>query len=178
MPFYENGDVRIHYEEAGSGFPLLRSPGGGLNSNMGVWTASGPFDAMSEFKDSYRCITMDQRNANTGESTGPVQVENPWDAFADDQLGLMSYLGCEQFMAVGFCIGGPFLLKLIERAPGRVVAAVLAQPVGHGTAVPWAAGLDLAADGVVPFVARDGFRSDPIEVWGGDHLDLVIMSQG
>jgi len=23
MPFYEKGDVRIHYEEAGSGFPLL-----------------------------------------------------------------------------------------------------------------------------------------------------------
>jgi len=25
MPFYEKGDVRIRYEEAGSGFPL-RSP--------------------------------------------------------------------------------------------------------------------------------------------------------
>ena len=23
MPFYENGDVRIRYEETGSGFPLL-----------------------------------------------------------------------------------------------------------------------------------------------------------
>jgi hypothetical protein len=23
MPFYTRGDVRIHYEEAGSGFPLL-----------------------------------------------------------------------------------------------------------------------------------------------------------
>jgi hypothetical protein len=27
MPFYEKGDVRIHYEEAGSGFPLLVIPG-------------------------------------------------------------------------------------------------------------------------------------------------------
>ena len=32
MPFYERGDVRIHYEEAGSGFPVLFIPGGGLNS--------------------------------------------------------------------------------------------------------------------------------------------------
>jgi hypothetical protein len=28
------------------------------------------------------------------------------------------------------------------------------------------------------FVAGDGFLSDPIEVWKGDHLNLVIMSQG
>src|SRR4029077_11318000 len=30
--FYEKGPVRIHFEEAGSGFPLLLIPGGGLNS--------------------------------------------------------------------------------------------------------------------------------------------------
>jgi hypothetical protein len=27
MPFYEKGDVRIRYEETGSGFPLLSLPG-------------------------------------------------------------------------------------------------------------------------------------------------------
>ena len=32
MSFYEKGAVRIHYEEAGSGFPLLLIAGGGLNS--------------------------------------------------------------------------------------------------------------------------------------------------
>ena len=35
MPFYEKGDVRIHYQEVGSGFPLMVIPGGGLNSNAG-----------------------------------------------------------------------------------------------------------------------------------------------
>ena len=29
--FYEKGPVRIHYEEAGTGFPLLLIAGGGLN---------------------------------------------------------------------------------------------------------------------------------------------------
>ncbi|HVG98585.1 MAG TPA: alpha/beta hydrolase [Chloroflexota bacterium] len=130
MPFYERGDVRIRYEEAGSGFPLLVTPGGGLNSRVSNWPTA-VFDAMATFSDEFRCITLDQRNANGGESGGPVPVDDPWGAFADDQLGLMDHLGLREFFFMGFCIGGPFALKLIERAPDRVVAAVLCQPVGH-----------------------------------------------
>ena len=37
MPFYERGPVRIHYEEVGSGFPLLLIPGGGLNLALSSW---------------------------------------------------------------------------------------------------------------------------------------------
>ena len=74
---------------------------------------------------------MDQRNANGGESTGPIPVDDPWGAFADDQLGLMDHLGIGQFFYMGYCIGGSFGLKLMERAPQRIVASVLCQPVGH-----------------------------------------------
>ncbi|MGH7155650.1 MAG: alpha/beta fold hydrolase [Acetobacteraceae bacterium] len=130
MPFYQRGDVRIRYEEAGSGFPLLVTPGGGLNSRASYWP-SAVFNAMEAFKSDFRCITMDQRNANGGESTGPVPVDNPWDAFADDQLGLIDHLGIRQFFFMGFCIGGCFAMKLIQRAPDRIVAAVLCQTVGH-----------------------------------------------
>ena len=137
MPFYENGDVRIHYEEAGTGFPLLLIPGGGLNSTMDAWSSAyGPFDAMKEFSDHFRCITMDQRNANGGGSTGPLRMDNPWDGYTDDQLGLMSYLGCEQFMVLGCCIGGPFIWNMLQRAPERVVAAVLCQPSGFRPEAP------------------------------------------
>lgn len=130
MPFYEQGDVRIRYEEAGRGFPLLVTPGGGLNSRMSVWP-NAVFNAMDVFKDDFRCITMDQRNANGGESTGPIAAEDPWGAFADDQLGLMDHLGIHEFAYMGYCIGGCFAGKLIERAPERVVAAVFCQTVGH-----------------------------------------------
>lgn len=130
MPFYTKGDVRIHYEEVGSGFPLLVTPGGGLNSLISNWP-NQVFNAMEEFKNDFRCITMDQRNAIGGESSGPVQVDDPWGAFADDQLGLMDHLGIQEFFFMGYCIGGPFALKLMEQAPERVVAAVLCQPVGH-----------------------------------------------
>jgi pimeloyl-ACP methyl ester carboxylesterase len=128
--FYENGNVRIRYQDVGSGFPFLVIPGGGLNSRISNW-ATAVINARDEFKSDFRCITMDQRNATGGESTGPIPVDDPWDAFADDQLGLMDHLGIRQFFFFGNCIGGSFALKLMERAPDRVVAAVLSQPIGH-----------------------------------------------
>src|SRR4051812_17375033 len=133
--FYEKGNVRIRYAEIGSGFPLLATPGGGLNSCMAVW-ARAVINIPQEFKNDFRVITMDQRNATGGESTGPVPSDDPWGAFADDQLGVMDHLGIGKFAFFGNCIGGPFAMKLMERAPQRVVAAVLSQPVGHGPANP------------------------------------------
>ena len=137
MPFYERGDVRIHYEEKGTGFPLLLIAGGGLNSNISFFTSTrAPFNAFEELSDEYRCIAMDLRNANGGQSEGPLEIDRPWDAYADDQLGLMDHLGIDEFMPLGFCIGGPFIWNLLRRAPKRIVAAVLAQPSGFGPEMP------------------------------------------
>src|ERR1051325_8817337 len=116
MPFYEKGDVRIRYETGGSGFPLLGTPGGGLNSRVSNWP-SAVFNAMEAFKNDFTCITMDQRNANGGESTGPIPAGDAWGAFADDQLGLMDHLGIREFFYMGYCIGGCFAGKLLQRAP-------------------------------------------------------------
>jgi pimeloyl-ACP methyl ester carboxylesterase len=133
--FYERGPVRIRYDEAGSGFPLLILPGGGLNSVM-AGLATHPFNPIEEFKGEYRCIVADLRNANPGQSSGPLEVDRPWDAFTDDHLGLMDHLGIDKFMVLGFCIGGPFIWNLLKRAPGRIVAAVPAQPVGFRPEMP------------------------------------------
>jgi pimeloyl-ACP methyl ester carboxylesterase len=126
--FYERGPVRIHYEEAGSGFPLLLIPGGGLNSTIA--SLAQPFNPIDEFKAEYRCIAADLRNANAGQSSGPLEAERPWDAYTDDHLGLMDHLGIDKFLVLGFCIGGPMIWNLLKRAPDRIVAAVLAQPSG------------------------------------------------
>src|ERR1700747_2341609 len=133
--FYEKGPVRIYYEEAGSGFPLMLLPGGGLNSTISFFTGNSPFNAVEEFKGEYRCLTADLPHAPSGQSTGPVEVDRPWESYAEDQLGLMDHLGIDKFMVMGFCIGGPFIWSLLKRAPNRVVAAVLAQPVGWRPAV-------------------------------------------
>ena len=136
MPFYEKGSVRIHYEEAGSGVPMLIIPGGGLNSTISFLSGSAPFNPLEEFKNEYRCITMDLRNANGGESSGPLEIDRPWDAYADDQLGLMEHLDIRKFLVMGFCIGGPFIWNLLRRASDRIAAAVLVQPSGVRPEMP------------------------------------------
>jgi pimeloyl-ACP methyl ester carboxylesterase len=148
--FYERGPVRIHYEEAGSGFPLLLIPGGGLNSTIA--NLREPFNPIDEFKNEYRCIAADLRNAKGGQSTGPLEIDRPWDSYTDDHIGLMDHLGIDKFMVMGFCIGGPLVWNLIKRAPDRVVAAVLAQPSGSRPEM------------------RDYFYENNMKVWTPDLL--------
>jgi pimeloyl-ACP methyl ester carboxylesterase len=136
MPICKRGPVEIYYEEAGSGFPLLVIPGGGLNATIPYLSTRTPFNPMTELADEFRCITMDLRNAIGGKSSGPVEVDRPWDAYCDDQLGLLDHLGIEKFLVIGFCIGGPFIWKMLSRAPERVVAAVPATPSGFRPEVP------------------------------------------
>src|SRR6267378_1510908 len=137
MGTFEKGAVRIHFEEAGSGFPLLLIAGGGLNSTIsGITGSYPPFNAIEEFKGEHRCIAADLRNANTGQSSGPLDIERPWDSHTDDQLALMDHLGINRFAVMGFCIGGPFIWNLLKRAPNRIVAAVPAQPVGFRPEMP------------------------------------------
>jgi pimeloyl-ACP methyl ester carboxylesterase len=128
---YQKGPVRIQFEESGSGVPLLLIAGGGLgNSTIAGLKTGSPFNPVAEFQAEYRCIASDLRNAPAGQSTGPLEVDRPWDSYTDDHLGLMDHLGIDKFMVMGFCIGGPLIWNLLRRAPNRVIAAVLAQPSG------------------------------------------------
>ena len=43
----------------------------------------------------------------------------------------MDHLGIGSFLYMGYCIGGSFAMKLIQRAPDRVKAAVVCQTIGH-----------------------------------------------
>ena len=136
MPFYERGASRIYYEEVGSGFPLLIIPGGGLNSTVASLQTSVPFNPMETYKDDFRCIAADLRNANRGQSTGPLEIDRPWDAYSEDQLGLMDHLGIKEFLVMGFCIGGPMIHNLLRLAPERIVAAAMMQPSGFRPEIP------------------------------------------
>ncbi|MDE2780025.1 MAG: alpha/beta hydrolase [Chloroflexota bacterium] len=136
MPFYERGDTRIYYEEAGSGFPLMVIPGGGLNSTIEGLRTSHPFNPLETYKGDFRCIAADLRNANGGQSSGPLEIDRPWDSYSDDQLGLMDHLGIDKFLVIGFCIAGPMIHNLLSRASDRIVAAAMMQPSGFRPEIP------------------------------------------
>ena len=135
MPIYKSGSVQIHYDEAGSGFPLLVIPGGGLNATI-AGLADHAFNPLEVFSDTYRVVALDLRNANGGQSRGPLEIDRPWESYTDDQLSLMDHLGIDRFLVLGFCIGGPMIWNLIRRARERVLSAVLVHPSGYSSSVP------------------------------------------
>ena len=127
MPQFQHDDVTINYEVHGTGFPLLLIAPGGMNSSI-EWWARAALNPLDVYADDFRLVAMDQRNA--GASTGPLDVADPWGSYIDDQVGLLDHLGIGRCHVLGCCIGCSHALGLIQRAPDRVTAAVLEQPIG------------------------------------------------
>jgi pimeloyl-ACP methyl ester carboxylesterase len=117
MPIFTRHAVSIYYEEHGSGYPLLVIAPGGMNSTVAMW-GHAAINPLEVYAGEFRLIAMDQRNA--GASIGPLDARDPWGSLVDDQLALLDHLGVERFLVMGCCIGGSYILKLIEQAPDRV----------------------------------------------------------
>ena len=127
MATFERQSASIHYEEWGSGFPVLLIAPGGMKSAIPFWETT-PWNPIEQLAGDYRVIAMDQRNA--GQSTAPVSASDGWHTYTADQLALMDHLGADRFHVAGMCIGGPYCMGLIQSAPQRVASAVLFQPIG------------------------------------------------
>ena len=130
MPIFRRGDVSIHYEEFGQGFPVLLLAPGGMRSSVEFWSRAA-YNPTTELAAQFRLIAMDQRNA--GRSTAPIAASDGWHVYREDQLRLLDHLKIERCHLLGNCIGGAFALALIAAAPDRVASAVLQQPIGHSS---------------------------------------------
>lgn len=93
---YQRGNVRIRYDETGSGFPLLIIGGGDVDGSTieGMW-GGNPFNAIEALKGELRCVYVDLRNS-AGQSTGPLDIDRPRDSYTDDHIGLMDHLGIDK----------------------------------------------------------------------------------
>ncbi|MDH3681649.1 MAG: alpha/beta hydrolase [Acidimicrobiia bacterium] len=127
MPTFESGDVSLYYEEQGSGFPVLLIAPGGMQSSIGFWENT-PWNPIEHLSGDYRVIAMDQRNA--GKSSGPISGSDGWHTYRDDQLALLDHLGVDRFHVAGMCIGGPYIMGLVQAAPARVASGVVFQTIG------------------------------------------------
>jgi pimeloyl-ACP methyl ester carboxylesterase len=145
-----------------------------MRSSIQFWARS-PWDPIRELSGDHRVVAMDQRNA--GASCGPVLPDDGWHTYADDQLRLLDHLGIERANVLGGCIGGAFALKLAERAPDRITAAVLQQPIGlkdnrdvfHQLFDDWAAELGPAR----PDLQAAALSSFKANLYGGDFVFSV-----
>ena len=125
MPIFERDEVRIHWSEVGAGYPVLLFAPGGMRSAAEIW-GTGPFDPRRELAQSFRVISMDQRNA--GQSTAPVTAADGWHTYAADHLALLDHLGIETCHLMGGCIGSSYCLGVLEADASRVSAAVPPEP--------------------------------------------------
>jgi len=131
MPTVEKNGATIHYEVHGKGFPILTFAPAGVKSTIAVWsTPSAPINPVTEFVSSYRVIVMDQRNAG-GKSRAPITAKDGWHSFTADHIAVLDDLKIERCHLYGQCIGGSFIMSLLNAQPQRVASAVLAQPIGR-----------------------------------------------
>ena len=174
MAFFEQDDVRIYYEVHGEGFPVLLIAPGGMQSAVSFWENT-PWNPIEQLSQHYQVIAMDQRNA--GQSTAPVSATDSWHVYTDDQLKLLDHLGVDRFHVAGMCIGGSYIMGLIDRAPQRVASAVVFQTIGLDDNRPvffemfdnWAEPLK-SKHAEVPDTAWTSFRQS---MYGGDFLFSV-----
>ena len=127
MPYFENDNARIYYEIHGEGFPILMLAPGGMRSTIDFWEKV-PWNPITQLSSGYQVIAMDQRNA--GHSTAPISATDGWQNYTTDQLDLLEHLGIDRFHIVGMCIGGSFIMGLIQEASERIASAVMFQPIG------------------------------------------------
>jgi pimeloyl-ACP methyl ester carboxylesterase len=115
VPYADLPGVRLHYQEAGSGAPLVLLHGIGASGED--WGFQVP-----SFARRYRVITPDLRGFGLSEKSGNYGVAT----FARDIWQLLERLGVERFHLIGHSMGGAVALQMAVDQPQRVERLVAA----------------------------------------------------
>jgi len=115
MPFVNANGIRMHYEERGSGDPLVLLMG--LSAPGSAWE-----EHVQAYERHFRCIILDNRGA--GESDKPA---GPYTTamMAEDTAGVMQALGIQQARVAGISMGSGIAQELALRHPELVRSLVL-----------------------------------------------------
>ena len=113
--YIEANGIRVYYEVYGEGEPLLLIHGGTATSRS--WASHLP-----TFTEHFRVFTPDSRgHGRTDNPTGELGYR----VMADDVAALVSVLGLQRPLVLGYSDGGQIALELGMRYPGLARALVL-----------------------------------------------------
>lgn len=148
MPYADSQGLAIHYEDTGSGPPVVL--GHSFLCSGAMWREQVPVLARR-----YRVLNLDFRgHGRSGEATSPFSL---YDAVADvvavlDRLGIAKAIWC------GLSVGGMVAMRAALMCPQRVAALILLDTdAGVESAMPRlkyaAMGLGVRLAGTGPFTA-------------------------
>ena len=115
MTYADVNGLSLHYEEHGSGEPLILLHGG-----IGAGAMFAPM--LPALTDGRRVITVDlQGHGGTADVDRPLRPE----LMADDIAALLDHLGLDEVDVMGYSMGGLVALRLAIQHPARVRRLVL-----------------------------------------------------
>jgi len=153
---------QLHYDERGSGEPLLLLHGGtGIGSDWSlVFTGGDPAG--------FRVIVPDLRGH--GRSTNPSRAFTFRQA-ALDVFALLDYIGVKRVKAIGLSMGAKTLLHMATQQPDRVEAMVLVSATPYFPAQARAAMAQLTVDA---FSETDWAGHRKRHVHGDDQIRMLF----
>jgi len=114
MPFTDNNGVRLHWEEQGSGTPILLVMGHRYSSKM--W-----YPAIPALAAEHRVIWFDNRGTGESDTTPKVTVPE----LAADALAVMDAAGVPRAHIYGVSMGGVIVQEMAFQQPGRVTSLIV-----------------------------------------------------
>ncbi len=124
MPKIQVGEVKLNYDVAGKGEPLL------LIMGLGASSAQWDPELVTELARTFRVITFDNRG--TGQSDKP---DAPYsiEMFADDAAGVLDQLDIRRAHIFGVSMGGMIAQEFALRHPNRTATLTLGCTTAGGT---------------------------------------------
>jgi len=121
MPYAQNKDIQIYYEEIGQGYPLVLQHG--LTSSIENWTLRGS-NYIDALRDKYHLILVDARGH--GKSSKPHKPEQyAMKHMVGDIVSILDELNIDKTLFWGYSMGGRIGLAAAKYAPERFTAYVI-----------------------------------------------------
>jgi pimeloyl-[acyl-carrier protein] methyl ester esterase len=148
MPYIETRpDIRIHYDETGSGCPIVLIHGWGMSAK--VWKP-----LKMELAGRFRCISIELRGHGDSLAT---EGAGSLGEFSADIIHLLKHLQLREAVLVGWSLGGQIALEEFHSFRPHLKGVVLAGVTPRFTAEPgYDAGLqEIEVRGLLAAMRRD-----------------------